>query len=93
MEQVDELSLDVEEAFFNASPGVLYEQALKFEQASRFVSSGALAVQSGKETGRMPLDKRIDYENGFGESAEDVWWGKVNIRLTRSSFLTHRERA
>merc|ERR1719346_592173 len=93
MEQVEELSLDVEEVFYNASPGVLYEQALKHEKGSRIVSSGALAVKSGKKTGRSPLDKRIVYEDGFGESAEDVWWGKVNIKLTRSSFLTNRERA
>merc|ERR1719242_2929377 len=93
MEQVEELSLDAEEVFYNASPGVLYEQALRHEKGSRIVSSGALAVKSGKKTGRSPLDKRIVYENGFGESAEDVWWGKVNIKLTRSSFLTNRERA
>merc|ERR550532_909033 len=93
MEQVEDLALDVEEVFYNASPGVLYEQALKNEKGSRIVSSGALAVKSGKKTGRSPLDKRIVYENGFGESAEDVWWGKVNIKLTRSSFLTNRERA
>merc|ERR1719195_2135709 len=93
MEQVEELSLDVEEVFYNASPGVLYEQALKHEKGSRIVSSGALAVKSGKKTGRSPLDKRAVYENGCGESAEDVWWGKVNIPLTRSSFLTNRERA
>merc|ERR1719464_1637748 len=93
MEQVQELSLDVEEVFYNASPGVLYEQALKHERGSRIVSSGALAVKSGKKTGQSPLDKRIVYENGFGESAEDVWWGKVNVKLTRSSFLTNRERA
>mmetsp|Transcript_74739 Transcript_74739/g.169278 ORF Transcript_74739/g.169278 Transcript_74739/m.169278 type:complete len:634 (+) Transcript_74739:110-2011(+) len=93
MEQVNELSLDVEEVFYNASPGVLYEQALKYESGSRIVSSGALAVKSGKKTGRSPLDKRIVFENGFGESAEDVWWGKVNMKLTRASFLTNRERA
>merc|ERR1719433_2480647 len=93
MEQVEELSLDVEEIFYNASPGVLYEQALKHEKGSRIVSSGALAVKSGKKTGRSPLDKRIVYENGFGESAEDVWWGKVNMKLKTASFLTNRERA
>merc|ERR1719195_245506 len=93
MEQVEELSLDVEEVFYNASPGVLYEQALKHEKGSRIVSSGALAVKSGKKTGRSPLDKRIVYENGFGESAEDVWWGKVNMKLKTNAFLTNRERA
>jgi phosphoenolpyruvate carboxykinase (ATP) len=93
MAQVEDLSLDVEEVFYNASPGVLYEQALKHEKGSRIVSSGALAVKSGKKTGRSPLDKRIVYEDGEGESANDVWWGKVNVKLNQSSFLTNRERA
>merc|ERR1719433_279856 len=93
MEQVEELSLDVEEIFYNASPGVLYEQALKHEKGSRIVSSGALAVKSGKKTGRSPLDKHIVYEKGFGESADDIWWGKVNVKLEYKSFLTNRERA
>lgn len=93
MDQVNELSLDVEEIFYNSSPGVLYEEALKYEKGSRIVSSGALAVKSAKKTGRSPLDKRIVFENGFGESAEDVWWGKVNVKLSRTSFLTNRERA
>mmetsp|Transcript_83650 Transcript_83650/g.269598 ORF Transcript_83650/g.269598 Transcript_83650/m.269598 type:complete len:632 (-) Transcript_83650:369-2264(-) len=90
MSQVNELSLDVDEIFYNSPPGVLYEQALRYEDGSAIVSSGALAVKSGKKTGRSPLDKRIVFEES---SADDVWWGKVNIKLEYKSFLTNRERA
>lgn len=90
MGQVNQLSLDVEEVFYNAPPGILYEQALKYEPGSAIVSSGAIAVKSGKKTGRSPLDKRIVFEES---SADDVWWGKVNIKLKYESFLTNRERA
>lgn len=90
MDQVNNLSLDVEEIFHNSPPGVLYEQALKYEAGSAIVSSGAIAVKSGKKTGRSPLDKRIVFEES---SADDVWWGKVNIKLKIESFLTNRERA
>ena len=90
MDQVNELSLDVEEIFYNSPPGVLYEQALQHEPGSAIVSSGALAVKSGKKTGRSPLDKRVVEEE---ISVNDVWWGKVNVKLDYNSFLTNRERA
>merc|ERR1719188_1453808 len=87
---VNDLSLDVDEIYHNSPAGVLYEQALKYEDGSAIVGSGALAVKSGKKTGRSPLDKRVVFEES---SAEDVWWGKVNIALPEKSFLTNRERA
>merc|ERR1719330_2338951 len=90
MEQVNELRLDVEEIYYNSPAGVFYEQALQNEPGTAIVSSGALAVRSGKKTGRSPLDKRIVFEES---SADDVWWGKVNVKLTSNSFLTNRERA
>jgi len=89
-EQVNELALDVDEIYYNSPAGVLYEQALFYEDGSAIVDSGALAVKSGKKTGRSPLDKRIVFEEA---SADDVWWGKVNVKLDYSSFLTNRERA
>jgi len=90
MDQVNELRLDVEEIFYNSPAGVLYQQALEHEAGSAIVSSGALAVTSGKKTGRSPLDKRVVEEE---MSVEDVWWGKVNKKLDYKSFLTNRERA
>jgi len=88
--QVNSLELDVEEIYYNSPPGTLYEQALRYEEGSAIVDSGALAVKSGKKTGRSPLDKRIVFEEA---SADDVWWGKVNVKLEYKAFLTNRERA
>jgi len=90
LSEVNSLSLDVDEIYYNSPAGVLYEQALRYEEGSAIVDSGALAVKSGKKTGRSPLDKRIVFEEG---SADDVWWGKVNTKLDYKSFLTNRERA
>jgi len=90
MNQVNELALDVEEIYYNSPAGVLYQQALEHEPGSAIVSSGALAVKSGKKTGRSPLDKRVVEEDS---SVNDVWWGKVNVKLDIKSFLTNRERA
>jgi len=87
---VNELELNVEEIYHNSPAGVLYQQALMYEDGSAIVDSGALAVKSGKKTGRSPLDKRVVVEES---SEQDVWWGKVNIPLEYKSFLTNRERA
>merc|ERR1719210_3196504 len=90
MQGTSDLGLEVDEIYYNSPAGVLYEQALLHEKGSAIVSSGALAVKSGKKTGRSPLDKRIVHEES---TANDVWWGKVNVKLDMKSFLTNRERA
>jgi len=90
MQETSDLGLDVDEIYYNSPAGVLYEQALLHEKGSAIVSTGALAVKSGKKTGRSPLDKRIVFEES---TADDVWWGKVNVKLDYKSFLTNRERA
>jgi len=90
MEQAEDLGLQVKEIYYNTSPAVLYEQALKHEEGSFITSTGALSVTSGKKTGRSPKDKRIVEEN---DSVRDIWWGKVNIKLDPQSFEINRERA
>jgi len=90
LDQVNDLQLDVGEIFYNSPAGVLYEQALKYEKGTEITSAGALSVKSGKKTGRSPLDKRVVEE---ASSVDDIWWGKVNIKLPLKSFLTNRERA
>jgi len=76
--------------FRNASPAVLYEQALALETGSALTSTGALVTSSGHKTGRSPKDKRIVDEPS---STNDVWWGPVNIKLDDNSFIINRERA
>merc|ERR1712038_1649963 len=90
LDSMDELSLDVDEIYYNSPPGILYDQALRYEDGTAIVSSGALAVKSGKKTGRSPLDKRVVFEES---SKDDVWWGKVNVKLDIKAFMTNRERA
>jgi phosphoenolpyruvate carboxykinase (ATP) len=88
--QVNALDLDVDEIFYQTAPSILYQEATQNEKGSRIVSSGALAVLSGKKTGRSPLDKRVVDEPGH---TEHVWWGPVNVKLSDHSFMTNRERA
>ena len=74
----------------NASPAQLYEEALTYESGSAITSVGALAVRSGAKTGRSPDDKRVVHHPN---SAGDIWWGKVNVKLDEHTFLVNRERA
>ena len=74
----------------NATVPVYVEEATRCEAGSMLTSTGALSVRSGAKTGRSPKDKRIVVEPS---SEADVWWGPVNIRLTRDAFLINRERA
>jgi phosphoenolpyruvate carboxykinase (ATP) len=78
------------EIFYNSPAALLYEHAMQYEPGSNIVSSGALAVQSGHKTGRSPKDKRVVDE---ACSRDDIWWGKVNMKLDIKSFMTNRERA
>ena len=77
------------EVLRNAPPALLYEHAIVREKAA-ILSSGALATYSGEKTGRSPLDKRI-VENP--ESADEIWWGSVNIPASDASFLACRQQA
>merc|ERR1719390_83125 len=79
--------------YHNAAPAKLYEASLRTEK-SFITNTGALAVTSGAKTGRCPGDKRIvDEPVGWWAFTNEVWWGKVNIKLSDESFLTNRERA
>jgi len=82
--------INVTDVHRNLSPAALYEHAIHLEPGSHISSSGALAVTSGKKTGRSPKDKRVVQHP---DSAENIWWGKVNVMIDEQTFLVNRERA
>jgi phosphoenolpyruvate carboxykinase (ATP) len=73
----------------NPVPARLYEDAILHEQ-SALTANGALATSSGEKTGRSPKDKRIV---AHPDSADDIWWGKVNMKMHERSFQINRQRA
>ena len=87
---LEQYGIGVEEIHRNLSPPVLYEHALKYDAGSAVTRSGALVALSGDKTGRSPLDKRIIEEDS---TKDGVWWGKVNIPLSQSSYEINRSRA
>lgn len=82
--------IHVEEVKRNPSASELYEDALRYERGSAISASGALIALSGAKTGRSPTDKRIVEEP---TTAENIWWGSVNIKLDEHTFNINRERA
>ena len=87
---LESYGLDVETVYRNLAPAEYYEHALKYDEGSAIMSSGALVAMSGEKTGRSPTDKRVIEEPS---SRDDVWWGSVNVGLDESSFEVNRERA
>jgi phosphoenolpyruvate carboxykinase (ATP) len=87
---LEQYGIGVEEIHRNLAPPVLYEHALKYDAGSAVTRSGALVALSGDKTGRSPLDKRIIEED---TTKDGVWWGKVNIPLSHSSYEINRSRA
>jgi phosphoenolpyruvate carboxykinase (ATP) len=82
--------IDVETVIRNAAPAMLYEEALRFDKGTTLSNTGALIAYSGDKTGRSPRDKRVVKH---ADSADNVWWGPVNMGIDESVFFVNRERA
>ena len=67
---------------YQLPPQELHEITVRNGMGST-ASSGALAVNTGKFTGRSPLDRFIVHD----EKTEDkVWWGNINIPFEADAF-------
>lgn len=60
----------------------LIEEALANGEG-KLADSGALAVDTGKFTGRSPKDRYIVAD---ALTEDDVWWGDVNIKISPEQF-------
>merc|ERR1719426_527350 len=92
-EEMKGIGIDPAKCARNASVARLYEDAVNNEEGTVFTDTGALAVSSGKKTGRCPNDKRVVHEEEHPEVTDNVWWGKVNMKLSDDSFMMNKERA
>ena len=90
MFDLSEYEIDVTTVHRNAPPAALYQDAFRLDIGTTLSDTGALIAYSGDKTGRSPKDKRVVEHPS---SADDVWWGSINIALEESSFFVNRERA
>ena len=69
-------------AYWNLNPAELVEETIVTGQGM-LTDTGALAVDTGKFTGRSPKDKFIVCDSITENS---VWWGDINIKFTPENF-------
>ncbi len=87
---LDAYGINVDHVLRNADPAHLYEEAIRLDPTAAIAHSGALTIRSGEKTGRSPADKRIVKHP---ESADDIWWGPINMEIDAHTFEINRERA
>lgn len=68
--------------FYNLSAPELIEQALARKEGF-LTSTGAFMADTGKFTGRSPLDRFIVLDD---KTRDSVWWGDVNIPFDSGKF-------
>ncbi len=90
MIDLTQYGIEIDNIIRNAAPAKLYQHALAYEAEAAIADSGALMVRSGEKTGRSPKDKRIVWHE---DSAENIWWGNINIAVDDNTFAINRERA
>ncbi|MCX6291482.1 MAG: phosphoenolpyruvate carboxykinase (ATP) [Bacteroidetes bacterium] len=72
----------VADAYWNLSAAELVEETI-IRGEGILTDTGALAVDTGKFTGRSPKDKFIVYDD---ITANTVWWGDINIKFSPEDF-------
>ncbi len=76
------LNLDSDGALYQLNVAQLVEEALKNGEGS-LTDTGALAVDTGKFTGRSPKDRFIVCDQLTQDS---VWWGDINFKFDPEKF-------
>ncbi|MDD6310348.1 MAG: phosphoenolpyruvate carboxykinase (ATP) [Firmicutes bacterium] len=79
---IENLHINAKKALYNACPSELIRISLQNGEG-RLTETGALAVETGKYTGRSPHDKFIVDTEGVHDL---INWGKVNRPVSRDTF-------
>jgi len=73
---------NVENIFWNLNPAELTEETI-LHGLGALTNTGALAIETGKFTGRSPKDRFI-VEDDITRDA--VWWGDINVKFDADKF-------
>ena len=73
---------NLHQIYWNLPRAALYEEII-FRAEGRIARTGAIAVETGKETARSPNDKFIVKESS---TEKNIWWGEHNRPLSPDKF-------
>lgn len=76
------LGLGADKVLYQLDIPQLVEEAIKNGEGT-LSSTGALAIDTGRFTGRSPKDRFIVLDD---VTRDTVWWGDVNIKFTQANF-------
>lgn len=76
------LGLNADKALYQLDVAQLVQEALQNGEGT-LADSGALAIDTGKFTGRSPKDRFIVCDD---LTRDTVWWGDINIRFDPGQF-------
>ncbi|NER16962.1 phosphoenolpyruvate carboxykinase (ATP) [Spongiivirga citrea] len=79
---LEKYGIKTEKINYQLSPDALHDIAIEKGQGVE-VNSGALAINTGKFTGRSPLDRFIVKDD---ITKDKVWWGDINIPFNSDDF-------
>lgn len=82
LEALDLLGIKAGEVFSNLHPDVLEEHSLRKQMAVR-TAHGAIAINTGKFTGRSPEDRFIVKDD---LTKDALWWGAINKPFDAQKF-------
>jgi phosphoenolpyruvate carboxykinase (ATP) len=82
LEALDLLGIKAREVFSNLHPDVLEEHSLRKNMAVR-TAHGAIAINTGKFTGRSPEDRFIVKDD---LTKDAIWWGPINKPFDANKF-------
>ncbi len=73
---------NLHQVYWNLPRAALYEEII-FRDEGRISRTGAIAVETGKETARSPNDKFIVKESS---TEKNIWWGEHNRPISPDKF-------
>ncbi|MGB3776350.1 MAG: phosphoenolpyruvate carboxykinase (ATP) [Leeuwenhoekiella sp.] len=79
---LENYGIDRATVHYQLSPKELHDLTVE-KDMGREASSGALAINTGKFTGRSPKDRFIVIDDN---TREKVWWGAINIPFDKDKF-------
>jgi phosphoenolpyruvate carboxykinase (ATP) len=85
-DQLARVGINAAHVFYKSARSQLVREILRRNEGD-LSNSGAVVVETGKNTGRAPKDKYVVQS----PSAQNIWWGEANHPLSEDDYLAIRD--